>query len=311
VLKTLLRAFGRQSESADRAAPWDLSKRLFSYSKKDHLTLGRACEGILIMGATGSGKSSASGRTIALSYLRAGFGGLILCAKSDEVRVWEQYCRETGRSDDLLIFSPEKPWRFNFFGFEIQRKGRGAGLTENLRKLLNTIANITKQDAAKGGGQEDGPFWEDSKDQLLRNAIDLVILAKGRISVGDLYLVLSSAPKSIEQSKSAEWQRDSFCYQCLREAYHRPKAPMKPEHFQILDEYWMGSFPELAEKTRSIIASTFTAMCDVIRRGLLGELFCGEMRQLSRVRTERRLCRVLRQQARGQEISSFSSAGSL
>jgi type IV secretory pathway TraG/TraD family ATPase VirD4 len=276
VLKTLLRAFGRRSELVDSAEPWSLSKRLFSFSKKDHLTIGRACEGLLIMGTTGAGKSSASGRTIALSYLRSGFGGLVLTAKADETRVWQQYCRETGRLDDLIIFSPEQPWRFNFLDFELQRKGRGAGLTDNIRHLLSTIADITKQDAAKGGGQSDGQYWEDSKDQLLRNLIDLIILAKGRITVRDLYGVLSSSPKSIEQSRSAEWQKNSYCYQCLREAYLNPKARMKPELFQVLDEYWMGFFAELADKTRGIVASTFTAMTDVLNRGILSELFAGE-----------------------------------
>jgi type IV secretory pathway TraG/TraD family ATPase VirD4 len=159
---------------------------------------------------------------------------------------------------------------------ELQRKGRGAGQTENLRKMLGTIASITKQDAAKGGGQDEGQYWEDSKDVLLRNDIDLVKAAKGQITVGDLYAVLNSAPTSIDQTRLAEWQNNSICYQYLREAFHRPKVPMKPEDFQILDEYWMGQYPGLAEKTRSIVTSTFTAMCDVLNRGLLKELFCGE-----------------------------------
>ncbi|MGC2160610.1 MAG: hypothetical protein WA634_01755, partial [Silvibacterium sp.] len=158
----------------------------------------------------------------------------------------------------------------------IRAVATGAGLTDNIRHLLSTIADITKQDAAKGGGQSDGQYWEDSKNQLLRNLIDLIILAKGRITVRDLYGVLSSAPKSIEQSRSAEWQKTSYCYQCLREAYHNPKTRMKPELFQVLDEYWMGFFAELADKTRSIVASTFTAMTDVMNRGILSELFAGE-----------------------------------
>lgn len=273
MLNTLFQKLRGRSEAAE---PWDLSRRLFSFSKKDDLTIGRSCEGILIMGATGSGKSSASGRTIARSYLSAGYGGLVLCAKSDETRAWQRYCEEMGRSDDLIIFSPEQPWRFNFLDFELQRKGRGAGLTENMRKLFSTIADITKQDAAKGGGQEDGRYWEDSKNQLLRNLIDLVVLAKGRITVSDLYEVLNSAPKSIEQTRSADWQKNSYCYQCLKEAYHGPKTPQQEKDFRIIDGYWFGSFPELAEKTRSIVVSAFSSMTDVMNRGVLSQLFCSE-----------------------------------
>jgi hypothetical protein len=276
MLKMINRVFKPNQRTANPSGAWDLSKKLVRLSKKDFLTLGRAVEGVLIMGATGAGKSSASGRTTAMSFLKAGFGGLVLCAKSDEARVWERYCREAGREADLVLFSPEQPWRFNFFNEELQRKGRGAGLTENLVKLLCTIADITKGDSGKGGGQEDGKYWEDSKTQLLRNLVDLVIMAKGRITVSELFDVLSSAPKSIEQTRSAEWQRGSRCCQYLKEAYQRPKTAAQEADFRVIDNYWMQTFPELAEKTRSIIASTFTSMMDVMNRGILRELFCGE-----------------------------------
>ena len=86
VLNRLLRWLKPPEQLSDAADPWNLSNRLFSFSKRDYMTTGRAVEGVLVMGATGAGKSSASGRTIALSYLAAGFGGLVLCAKPDEAR---------------------------------------------------------------------------------------------------------------------------------------------------------------------------------------------------------------------------------
>ena len=45
-----------------------------------------ACEGTIIFGGTGSGKTSGSGRAIATSFLSAGFGGLVLCAKPESPR---------------------------------------------------------------------------------------------------------------------------------------------------------------------------------------------------------------------------------
>jgi type IV secretory pathway TraG/TraD family ATPase VirD4 len=272
----LLRPWKSKRKLSEADWPWGLSTPLFSFDKHDYLTIGGAVNGILIVGATGSGKSSGSGKTIAQSFLKAGFGGLVLCAKSDEARAWEQYCREAGRSDDLIIFSPEQPWRFNFLDFELQRKGRGAGLMENLRKLLTTVADITKPDSGDGGGQQDGRYWEDSKNQLLRNLMDLIIFAKGRITISDLYEVLASAPTSIEQTRSAEWQRDSFCYHCLSEAHKRPKTDEQEKDFRVVAKYWFYAFPALAEKTRGIVASTYTSMTDVMNRGMLRRLFSGE-----------------------------------
>lgn len=76
---------------------WQLSMPLLNLSSEDKFTLADACEGVQIFGATGSGKTSGSGRQLALAYLRAGMGGLALTAKPDERAVWERYCRETGR----------------------------------------------------------------------------------------------------------------------------------------------------------------------------------------------------------------------
>jgi hypothetical protein len=275
LFKQLMRA--SNSHPTEPVQPLDLSRRLLSFSKGDHFDIGLACEGVMILGRSGAGKSSASGRRIALSYLAAGFGGLVFCAKHDEVRAWQEYAKISGRSDDLIIFNAENPWRFNFLDYEVQRKGRGAGLMENLRKLLVTIGEITKRDAGKeGGGQQDGAYWEDTKNQLLRNLIDLVLMAKGRITVSDLFDVLNSAPSSLDQTRSADWQKNSALFQYLKEAYLRPKSKAQEGDYDVVHDFWMQKFPKLAEKTRGIIESTFTAMTDVLNRGMLKALFCKE-----------------------------------
>src|SRR4051812_24964904 len=71
---------------------WNLDQRICSFSNHaaDVWRLRDACEGTLIAGASGSGKTSGSGRLLAKSMLRGGFGGLVLCAKSDEPELWRQ-----------------------------------------------------------------------------------------------------------------------------------------------------------------------------------------------------------------------------
>lgn len=94
-----------------------------------------ACEGVIIFGATGSGKTSGSGQTLAREYLRAGFGGLVLCAKPDEPALWVKYASQVGRESDLILFGTDHKWSFNFLEHESRRQGAGASLTENLRGL--------------------------------------------------------------------------------------------------------------------------------------------------------------------------------
>src|SRR5580704_14704659 len=100
---------------------WSLDQRVFMLTPQDPFTIGHSVEGVLVTGATGSGKSSGSGRCLAMSYLAAGYGGLVLTAKSDERAQWEAYCRATGRLADLRVFSPTADLRFNVLDYELNR----------------------------------------------------------------------------------------------------------------------------------------------------------------------------------------------
>jgi hypothetical protein len=276
MLSRLLPAWLQSSTKKGTAEPWPLSQSLFKLSKKDHFRIRNAVEGILILGTTGGGKSSGSGKTVNQAYLRSGFGGLVLCAKSDEARMWEQYAADAGRSDDLILFRPEGPWWFNFLNEELQRKTRGGGDSQVIVNMLMTIAEIIQGDQGKGGGQSDGGFWQSGSKLLLHKVVDLVAMARGKITIADIYDVLNSAPKSVEQSRSAEWQESSPCYQYLKHIYHRSKSADQARDFQILENYWMGTFPETAERTRSIFVAAITPLIDTLNRSPLRQLFCGE-----------------------------------
>jgi hypothetical protein len=254
--------------------PWPLGQPLLHWAPREPFTLEDACKGVQVWGMTGSGKSSGSGRLLALQYLRHGFGGLVLCAKPGEADTWREYCRIAGRSDNLIVFSPSASHRFNFLDFELQRPGAGAGLTENILQLFMTVAEIANRGSGGGNGREDEGYWKRSLQQLLRNALDLLVIATGRVSVPELYRMVVSAPTTFEQLASTAWQEKSFFWQCLRAADTAAKTGYQVHDFQLVADYFLLEYPGLSEKTRSIIVSTFTSMVDVLNRGVLRELFC-------------------------------------
>jgi hypothetical protein len=111
-----------KKESAhNKASTWPLDLRLVQFSRypEDFWTVADACQGVLILGENGSGKTSASGRLFARKYLQAGFGGLVLCFKTDEADLWRQYLKGAGREADGRFFGNED-FRFNF----LQSSGR-------------------------------------------------------------------------------------------------------------------------------------------------------------------------------------------
>lgn len=265
---------GGSRSTKGEGGEWNIDEPLFHFSTGDPWTPRHAFEGFLGVGSTGAGKSSGSARCLALSMLRAGWGGLVLTAKSEERRVWKQYCRETGRSEDLIVFGSDSPWRFNAVNHELLRAGSGAGLTENVLHLLMTILEASDAHSPDGGQREGEAYWRKAMLQLLRNSIDLLSTARGEMSVHDLYRIVISAPQSTAEFTSKEWQASSFCFASLKEADARPKSPRQALDFEMVADYFCKEFPALSEKTRSIIVSSFTSLVDVLNRGILRELLC-------------------------------------
>lgn len=88
--------------------PWPdpdrcLDHRLLVLAGSEPWRIRDAIEGTQIFGGSGSGKSSGSGRTIAKAFIEAGFGGLVLTAKPDDLEQWIKYLRESARLTDQQI----------------------------------------------------------------------------------------------------------------------------------------------------------------------------------------------------------------
>jgi type IV secretory pathway TraG/TraD family ATPase VirD4 len=250
--------------------PLDTPLLQFTNARADLWTLRDACEGVQIFGALGSGKTTGSGQAIARAFLASGFGGLVLTAKPDERELWEQYAKETGRSDHIKIFKPGGEHRFNFLDYEMRRPGEGAGDTENLVRLFRYVLDFAQQQAT--GRQE--PYWDNALNQLLRNAIDVTAAATGGVGLREIREIIKSAPLFPEQVESPEWCENSFCMYAIEQARERELSPEKRRDLEAAADYWTKEFPNLSEKTRSIIVSMFTGLADIFLRGQMHDLFC-------------------------------------
>jgi type IV secretory pathway TraG/TraD family ATPase VirD4 len=268
-------AFRRNKRLRRSSATWDLSKPILWFSRNDPWTIGDACQGCHVSGSTGCGKTTAVLAAILGAFLAAGFGGIFLTSKIDDALRYEQYCRAAGRLHDLMIFGPNRPLRFNPIDAELRRRDAGAGLTENIVSLLSTLLEVSERNSGQGE-REDSGYWKRANRQLMRNAVDLLVMAKGRLSVPELYRLVISAPTSREQLQSEDWKKQSFCFQCLREAEQRTQSPRERTDLGLVADYFLLEFANLSDRTRSVVLSTFTSMLDVLNRGVVRELMSGE-----------------------------------
>lgn len=273
---------------------------LASSQERGSWNVRHALEGVQIFGGIGSGKTSGSGRMLALKYLAQGFGGLVLTVKPDEKQAWQEYCRLTGRERDLLVLEPNGAHRFNFLQYESRQSQHS--ITENIVEVLKTVIRAGE---AKDSGKSDDAFWETALDMLIFNVIDLCQLAYGKLSLQQMFDIVQTIPKSHEQLQTSVNEGETKAFQQAFEAArkrvtenmdewfnrlpaHKQAALQNEPDFEaellqalpearllkFLDQFFFDSFISLSEKTRSIIDFTFSGFLFRLLREPVYSLFC-------------------------------------
>lgn len=277
-----------------------------------HWTIRDAVQGLAILGSNGSGKTSGSGRTLALKYLSAKFGGIVLTAKADERALWEEYCALSGRTNDLIVIEPNGKYKFNFLEYESSGKTDRVA-TDNIVEVLKTVIRASETIST---GKNDDAFWESALDMLLFNTIDLCRIAFGRITVEDIYKIVQAIPRShssgIPENKSPKQKEGAIKSEedvnSFVKAYHLAHEKVNEEiaewantfsstdyekmknsgqlDWKILDEvpnarlfrqvetFFFDNYLTLSEKTRSIIDFSFSGFLFRLLREPIYSTFC-------------------------------------
>lgn len=238
----------------------------------DCWSLRDAFEGTFILGGTGSGKTSGSGKALAHTFLEHGFGGLVLTVKGDERERWEKYCRETGREHHLCIVERGGSYRFNFLDYEVKRPDTGAGLIENLAQLFYTSVSTSSRD---NSGVKNASFWKNTGKQLLRNVFRVLERSRETISVDDMKVFISSAPATMKDARAGIWKETEFG-KWLYWATENVRGTPNERVIADARRYWLEEYPMLAPETRASILFGITSLADSFVEPTIHELFCGE-----------------------------------
>jgi len=263
-----------------------------------HWTIREAVEGVGIFGSIGSGKTSGSGKTLAIKYLKNGWGGLVLTTKTDEKKQWIEYCSIANRKKDLIIIEPGGYYHFNFLEYLSANKNDGASLTENIADVLKTVLRSSEE---KSGGKSDDPFWESSLDMLIFNTIDLCQLAYEKVSVEHLYNIAVSAPRKDGVKSETNSRAFDKAFMLAQEnvsnkiadfwkkkSIANPEKSFNPELLEAIivdeipeakllrevDQFFVEHYRNLSEKTRSIVDFVFIGFLFRLTKDPVFSLFC-------------------------------------
>jgi hypothetical protein len=284
-------------------------------SEDDIWTIDDAVKGISIMGGTGSGKTTASGRKIAMSFLKDGWGGIVLCAKNEEVELWKNYCAdpEVNRSEDLIIF--EKGAKlpngedvvFNPIDYEMKREGEGAGETQNLTNIFMNIYKMSNRISGEADQKGDDRFWDSALKRILNRTIELIKLAEEDLTYSNMVNLISSSDNvdalyfmdyinrltdiyisddertrlaaEINKELSAP---DQYCMKCLLDAYYNvemsdlPKTDERTQAFNMVYDYFTVALSKIDPRTKATIIESFMGIAEPFLSGLLFRHFSGK-----------------------------------
>lgn len=248
---------------------WNLDAPIFRLPTGDTWNIGDACQGTLILGATGSGKSSGSADMLALKLLRLGAGGIVLCVKVDEGNYWMELAKLTGRENDIIRVT-EKDEGFNIFEYELRRSGRGAGLTLNLVNLFRQLQDLVE---ASGGKKLSPDFWERACVRLISNAIQLQCVLDEPLTLTGVSEIINSGPHSDKEADDPKWRKTSKCCKACELG-----LKTRPGDYDIsrAATYFLNDFSSMGDRQRSGILETWEGLADPLLRTPIRQKFCTE-----------------------------------
>jgi hypothetical protein len=248
-----------------------LDAPLLAWNREDVLTVRNLLAGGLhAFGRTDAGKSSSLKRLAAAILRHKNSSLLVLCAKRGEYREWLAAAKAAKRSADVMLIDLSQPWRFNMVGYEATRQGEGAGQAANVVRFIMEVRSAIFRENAQLGGESQQ--WRKQDEQLLLNAVTVLMLAGVAVTPANLHSLILSAPESTAQLDDAGWQaRD--CNHWLAQAFVRDKTPIEQHDFQLASDYFLRLWPRMADRTRGSILAGTMATLTVMNTGLCREMF--------------------------------------
>ena len=274
-IKRLMRSDGANEKLA-RREPWPMEQPLYAFGSDakgkpvDYLTIGDLYEGTMVLGRSGSGKTSSTGRALLLATGAAQYAMVITTAKPGDAREVRDFLAQVGREKDIIEVNPQSG-NFNFLQYW---SDMGAD-TGQLVEMLMTIAGTS----SRAGRANQDDIWSKAMREWLANALDLLRLAGQPLSMSYLAALAKTSAQTREEAESGEWRRTSTVAYCLKEAKTREEAgdftASQTADLELCGRYWLHELPGMADRTRSSIEMTTNATLAPFARGWLRDRFCG------------------------------------
>jgi hypothetical protein len=204
--------------------------------------------GMLVLGDTGSGKSTGCGLPWLETMIKSNIGGLVLDGAGSYVRFVQKLMKDLGRESDLIVLDlDESPWRYN----PLAKPGMR---TLDLAAWIHSV--ISNLSAAQGKSENE-QFWESSSIEYSTVLLDMLRLYSSHCSLDLLYKLSvddsmqAAILESFDQEMKAGVQSDERRHQINHILdFFRKQWPKKPPNMR-------GSIPALLNSVCTVFSSDF------------------------------------------------------
>jgi len=233
-------------------ATWNLDETLVSLEALDEcipISIGQTCEGMMVFGTSGSGKTSGAHDTFVEAMMQAGYGIFGICVKPDEGERLRALAKRAGREEDVVVMELGGGRKFNFL--DSLREGGSDAITAAFKQINQALMGQVKETE-----------WTQASSQHLSNLVKLFLLAGKKLEVAELRLV----------------QDDFKTHQALLKlAKSRVIANTPEEHsLKMVASYFCTEWKTMGEKTRASVIMSLSPTLNPFCDGPMRETFCTE-----------------------------------
>jgi energy-coupling factor transporter ATP-binding protein EcfA2 len=240
---------------------------------RDALTLRQLYSGLALVGATGSGK------TTALEVIEGAIlahparpGVLHCCVKADEADRAEAVARRAGRGSDVIRVTAGGRWAIDLFGYLLGPLGQ---TSEGVARFLDRLAGL----AAGNFGSGDDKTWQVQATHLLTHALELFRAAGETPQPFALFEVLSSVPKDPAAAARDEFLTRTACGRLIARGQRRYQAGELGDRdrtaFARAVEYVLGYLPGLGDRFLGSVMGTAVTGLGMLLQPPFDALFAG------------------------------------
>jgi hypothetical protein len=195
----------------------------------------------------------------------------VLCGKKGEADEWLQYCKETGREQDVIRFGINEAARFNMIGYEASRKGEGAGQVANIVRFIMELRSVIFRQPEGGGGDSD--YWRKQEERVISHAVTVIEMAGYEITPQAIHDVIMSAPIEPNYNANPTW-KDSACVRAIQAAFPHAKTDVQKHDLNLASDFWLSEWPKkMADRTRGSILVGAIGALTAMNTGIARELF--------------------------------------